>query len=141
MSDQFVDLHQIHHFGDMSEHSVDVHDLSTSVNSHGSENITRSDGIHEWAIKNAEGGEDIYHGSALYEKTIPGVHGSHDVYDSHMQLKATVVPNVHHGHDVLHGASLIESSIPSGHETSTVMHYSDPLAHLSEFTWTKLILS
>jgi len=140
MSDPFFDVHQIHHFGDMSEHSINGDDVSTGVTGHGSEEFTRSDGVHEWAVKNAEGGEDVYHGSTLYEKTVPGVHGSHDVYDPQMQLKGTIVPNVHHGHDVLNAGNVVESVLPIGHDTSTVMHYADPLAHFSEYTWTKLIL-
>jgi hypothetical protein len=57
-----------------------------------------------------------------------------------MQLKATIHPNMQHGHDVLHGGTLLESSIPLGHGATTVLNYSDPLAHLSEYSMTKLVL-
>jgi hypothetical protein len=140
MSDHFTDLHEIHHIGDMSDHTVNGENISNGVRNSFSQEYARADGIHEWAVKNPQGGEDVYHGTTLYEKTIPTGHGSHDIYDSQMHLKGTVIPNVHHGHDVWQGGSLVESSLPLGHGVSTVMNYSDPIAHLSEYSMSKLVL-
>jgi hypothetical protein len=140
MIGHFADLNQTHSIGGMSDHSVNGDMVSTGVKNAFSQDIARTDGTHEWVVQNAQGGHDVYHGSTLFEKTIPTGHGSHGVYDSQMQLKATIHPNMQHGHDVLHGGTLIESSMPLGHGASTVMHYSDPLIHLSEYSMTKLVL-
>lgn len=140
MSGNFTDLHEVHHVGDMSEHTINGEDISTGIKTSFSESYSTADGGHEWAVKNAQGGDDVYHGTSLFERTIPTGHDTHDVYDAQMHLKGSVVPNVHHGHDVLYGGNLIDSSMPLGHGASTVMHYSDPVAHYSEHVWTKLIL-
>jgi hypothetical protein len=140
MTDHFTDVHQMHHIGNIFEHSLDGQDVSMGIKMPLGEELTRADGIHELAIKNPQGGEDVYHGTSLVEKIIPNAAGGHDVYDANMHLKGSIIPNVHHGHDVLHEGNLVESTLPIGHGVSTVMHYEDPLAHYSEFAMTKLIL-
>jgi hypothetical protein len=140
MSDHFVDLHEVHDFGNMSDHTANGEDVSTGVQNSFSQDYARADGIHEWAVKNPQGGEDVYHGTSLYERTIPTIHGAHDIYDSQLHPKATVIPNVHHGHEVLEGGSTVESSIPLGHGVYSVMNHGDPIAHLSEYSMSKLVL-
>ena len=140
MSDQFADLHQIHHTGDMSDHTINGVNASSGVEGVHSQEYTTSDGTHEWVVSNPEGGKDVYHGSILHERTIPTGHGTHDVYDSQMHLKATITPNVHGGHDISHDGNVTESSLPLGHGAFTVLNYGDPLLHLSEYVMTKLFL-
>jgi hypothetical protein len=140
MTDFFSDLHHINHFGDMSEHTVNGDMVSTGVKNAFSQDYSRADGIHEWAVPNGAGGTDVYHGTTLYEKIVPHGHGEHDVYDSDMQLKGTVSSNVHGGHDVVHDGTLVESSMPAGYGFFSVLNYSDPLSHLSEYSMSKLVL-
>ena len=140
MIDQFADQNHMFHDGDISQHTINGELISTGVTNAFSQDYFLSDGAHEHAVPNAEGGMDVYKDGALHERIIPDGHGSHHVYDSQMQLKATINPNMLHGHDVLHDATLLESSIPGIHGASTVLNYSDPLAHLSEYSMTKLVL-
>ena len=140
MTGFYSDLHHINHVGDMSEHTVNGDMVSTGVKNSFSLSYSTADGTHEWAVPNGAGGTDVYHGTSIYERIVPNSHGSYHVYDSDMRLKATVSSNPHGGHDVLHDGTLLESSMPAGYGTFGVLHYGDPLSHLSEYSMSKLVL-
>jgi hypothetical protein len=140
MTDSFFDFHQISQIGDMSEHTINGDMVSTGIKNGFSQDYFSADGTHEWAVPDGAGATDVHHGTSLYEKVVPHGHGVNDVYDSDMHLKATVAPNVHGGHDVTQNGTLIESSMPLGHGSFSILNYSDPLSHLSEYGMSKLVL-
>lgn len=139
MSDHFGDVHQILHSGNLSDHLADGEHISTGIKNAFSDHYFMGDGSHESVYPDAAGGKVVYHDGQMYERVVPDGHGSHNVYDGQMHLKATIGPEINHGHTVFHDGLVVSSQL-LGHGASTVMHYSDPLLHLSEYSMTKLVL-
>src|ERR1035441_10287706 len=132
----FSDLHHIEHVGgNMTEHFEGGDLASTEFGNGSQQHVFTHDGTHEIASDNSMGGHDVSVDGRVIERDIPTGHGAHDMYDGDMKFIGTVTQNLHGGHDLLnadHG--LVDSAIPLGHDTTTVMHYADPLQHLSEYS-------